>query len=127
MCNNKQKSQKGTMKKLKPFLKWILSTVFAAIIAYMVWESIDSLGSLRNLLIYIQALLLVLVTQSTPLWATSLMVLLCCLYIYLKIRKINQSLQPQIKNIVGVLDTHQKCITHVMNLTHKNQDDKNNT
>lgn len=127
MCNNKQKSQKETMKKLKPFLKWILSTVFAAIIAYMVWKSIDSLGSLRNLLIYIQDLLLVSATQSTPLWAASLMTLLCCLYIYLKIRKINQSIQPPIKNIVNVLDAHQKIINHIMNLTHKNQDDKKHT
>ena len=41
LCVIINKSPKGTMKKIKTtFLKWILSTVFAAIIAYMVWESL---------------------------------------------------------------------------------------
>ena len=80
------------MKKLKPLLIWILSTVCAAIIAYIVWKYIDSWGSIHNLLIYIQGLLLILLYLTTPLWATTALVLLCCVYTYLRVEKLHSSL-----------------------------------
>ena len=75
------------MKKLKQILIWFLSSVFAAIIAYMVWKYIDSWGGLYNLLIYFQALLLSLLTQPTPLWII-IILLIVGLLIYLKIKKL---------------------------------------
>ena len=84
------------MKKLKLILIWSLSTVCAAIIAYMVWKYIDSRGGLYNLLIHTQDLLLILLNLTTPLWATIALTAICCLYIYLKIRQHRNSYKPPI-------------------------------
>jgi len=82
------------MKKLKLILIWILSTVCAAIIAYIVWGYIDSRGGLYNLLIHTQDLLLILLNLTTPLWATIALTAICCLYTYLKIRQYQNSYKP---------------------------------
>jgi len=127
--NNKHKLQIGTMKKLKLLLIWILSTVFAAIIAYMVWKYIDSWGGLYNLLIYSQDLLLILVNLTTPLWATIALITLCCLYIYLKTRQyqnpqIPPTVQEDLHPALGVkwdtnFDIHcLYCGTLLKNSTH---------
>ena len=86
------------MKKLKKILIWILSSVFAAIIAYMVWKYIDSLGGLCRLLIYFRDLLLILINTPTPLWATTALVLVLGVYIYIKTSKIHSSEPPHNKN-----------------------------
>jgi hypothetical protein len=79
------------MKKLKQLLKWIVSSLCAAIIGYIVWKYIDSIGSIQNLLIGIQDSLLQLLNLPTPLWATIALVLLCGTYIYIKHRQYQSS------------------------------------
>lgn len=87
------------MKRLKLILIWISLTVFAAIISYIVWKYLDSWGDVRHLLIETQGLLLILITQPTPLWATIALIAICCLYTYRKARSYNP---PNVKSKVGL-------------------------
>uniref|UniRef100_A0A6M3JZ58 Uncharacterized protein n=1 Tax=viral metagenome TaxID=1070528 RepID=A0A6M3JZ58_9ZZZZ len=97
--NNKYIFRIDTMKKLKLILIWILSTVFAAIIAYIVWQYIDSQGGLYGLLIQSQGLLLILVNLPIPLWASIALVLLIGAYAYLRKHKRSQTYNPRLNDI----------------------------
>jgi len=82
------------MKKLKKILIWLLSSVCAALIAYVVLKYIDSYNGLRNLSVHIQDLLLILANLPTPLWATIVLIAICFLYIYLNTQKPQYPQEP---------------------------------
>ena len=83
----------------------------------MILEAIRS--KLKRPLIYghfRQNLLLLSLIQPTPLWATILLALLCCVYIYLKIRRLNQSLKDAPK-VEGKLNLeHNQPVSKRMSL-----------
>lgn len=80
---------------LSKSLKWFANHLFGAILGlslaaiFAAWGTFFSSSAKRILGYAIQ-----LLSTPTPLWATILLILLCCLYIYLKLRRHKKSYKP---------------------------------